>query len=391
MRWMTMVFCTLMIFSPSLAAQVERSSGTKELAWSVKFAVPNSGTVDWKTTSPSASGSFTEPGKISFQEGSFIDLTFKPATGFKFVAAFKNADLIFVDSQKHARFGPVDGSHTITAVFTEIVPLGNFPFSFPSSSANLAAVMDITGSYNGSIQLPKAKRTYHCDIAMDEFGKVAAMGNVAGVVNDAKLADQLSASIGGVKTVDNKPVGSFKGKFQGTVDGAPATGSGSITGPVEVQNLGGGAVGVAGTASYKEKVGDVEFGDKNLSMAIPLEPANVQNIRKNWGISLNIQSTTEKNKEVLKASAVLTMTNGEMISFPAVKTKYSAAKGYSLKYKGGTNITRQPNVPNKAASVSITGMTLVQSGTTWVVTGGTIAYKFLGQKGGGNLSEFIMK
>ena len=64
-------------------------------------------------------------------------------------------------------------------------------------------------------------------------------------------------------------------------------------------------------------------------------------------------------------------------------------KGYSLSFKSGSNTTINPPVVDKKTSILIKGMTLVQNGGNWQPTGGTVTYTFLGQKGTGNLMDFV--
>lgn len=93
----------------------------------------------------------------------------------------------------------------------------------------------------------------------------------------------------------------------------------------------------------------------------------------------------------MAASAQLRLPSGDTIVYPEIAAKYSAKTGYSLPFKGGTNVTVQPNLPDKKSTVSIKGMTLAMqdSSTDYQPTAGTISYQFLGQKGSGNLLDFL--
>jgi hypothetical protein len=44
---------------------------------------------------------------------------------------------------------------------------------------------------------------------------------------------------------------------------------------------------------------------------------------------------------------------------------------------------------DKKSKVMIKGMTLEKQGQVWKPTGGTMSYQFLGQKGQGNLLDFL--
>ena len=96
--------------------------------------------------------------------------------------------------------------------------------------------------------------------------------------------------IGAITTVNNKPTAQLKGKFEGTVDGQAAAGSGSGQGPVDVGNIGGTNV-VTGTATYKAKVGEVSYSQKNVPLALPVGPAAASHIHKSWNIALTITNT----------------------------------------------------------------------------------------------------
>jgi hypothetical protein len=87
------------------------------------------------------------------------------------------------------------------------------------------------------------------------------------------------------------------------------------------------------------------------------------------------------------ASAQLVLPNGETIVFPQKRTAYNKKTGYTVLFTRGTNTTAQ-KIDTKT-SISIKGMTLVMGGTGWQPAGGTLTYQFFGQKGTGNLMEFI--
>jgi hypothetical protein len=126
---------------------------------------------------------------------------------------------------------------------------------------------------------------------------------------------------------------------------------------------------------------------------VPIEvaapPGGAENVKKDWSMQLDIASRQDaKGKSYLVALAELLLPNGDTIGFPEKKTKYSAAKGYSLSFKGGTNT--RTSLPDKKTSISIKGMTMtLQQDGSWQPNGGTITYQFLGQKGSGNLIDFI--
>jgi hypothetical protein len=370
----------------------EASAAT--LTWTITISPSGGGTVEWKTSSPSASGTLTASGSITFDVNAMIDLTFKPSTGNTLTYLDKNGTpwLSMLDSNNHYQFGPATSTHTITAVFsgggggTGSAPTGTFSFAFPQGTTSLSPVFDVTGRYTG-VSPSANKRDYNIDLTMDEFGKLSAMGTVKGLAS-ADGGSQISAQVGAVKTVDGQPTAMLKGKFAGTRDGAETQFSGGAEGLVQPRAITGGATGLSGTSTYKGKVGGVPFGDSNVAVQFPMDTTQVSNITKAWTIQINIASQMVKGKEQLTATGLLTLPNGERISFPAKKTKYSATKGYSLSFKKGTNLTR--GAADKGSSVTIKSMTMSKSSTgTWTVTGGLIYYKFLGQSGSGDLVNFL--
>jgi hypothetical protein len=133
----------------------------------------------------------------------------------------------------------------------------------------------------------------------------------------------------------------------------------------------------------------VPYSIKNASLALPVSPTAASHIHKSWSIALTITNTAPAGaKSSIMTSATLILPNGDHVSFPAKKTKYSAA-GYKLSFKSGMNTTIQPNAVDKKSKVSITGMTLTKTGSVWHPTAGTISYQFLGQKGTADLMAFV--
>jgi hypothetical protein len=82
--------------------------------------------------------------------------------------------------------------------------------------------------------------------------------------------------------------------------------------------------------------------------------------------------------------------SGETIVYPERPARYSTRTGYSLTFHRGTNITVQPNLTDKKSTISIKGMKLTKTGTTWDPTAGKIRYQFLGQKGVANLMDSVI-
>jgi hypothetical protein len=263
-------------------------------------------------------------------------------------------------------------------------PKGSFRFAFPADNPLLIRILNITGNYSGLFFTLKP-RNYAMDVAQDESGKLSIMGTMDGAKN--KDGGSEISGAGTITTVNGKPTGKLKGNFAGTFDDLPTTAGITASGPVEVTNIGNGTDGFMGTYSSKGKYGGVPFKGSRETFDAP--EGTTENFKKVWTLQLDITSSQDaKGKSYLVASAQIELPNGETIVFPEKKTKYSAAKGYSLSFKGGTNT--RTNLPDKKTSISIKGMTMtLQQDGSWQANAGTITYQFLGQKGSGNLLDFI--
>ena len=265
------------------------------------------------------------------------------------------------------------------------VPVGHFKFGFPTNNPLLVAIASIFGNYSGSV--PEANRPYTLDLAQDEDGKLACIGTVDGVT-DSTGNPQMSSDVGAVTTVEGKPAVQSKVAFNFQADGQPGTCKGSNNFPLEFEDVGGGTNGLVGTVTGSATALGVPMTFKNTPIVAPETPDMQTNFRKNWLLDLDIHNNVVNGKQVTVASALLTLPNGDVISFPEKKVKYSTTKGYKLTFKKGTNTTVIPNRLDKKSSIKITGMTFTNNGGDWTPTGGTIAYSFLGQKGTANLLDF---
>ena len=372
--------------------------------FTVKITPTGSGEVVWSTTNPDAFGTLTGKGG-SFpytMNSSYVFMEFNPGSNIVSVIDNEGNETPYLSGPDHNQLswpGPGENSKKLVVIFSGgatpvIDPTGAFGFAFPTNNTLLTAITDLSGTYTGTTVYTKHPRQYNVTVAQDESGKLSGMGTVDGIIPKGGSPGNATIDtgiIGAVTTVTNQPSAQLKGKFEGTIDGADTTASGSGKGPVAVSDIGGGTNGVTGTASIQADIGGVPYSIKNMLLELPVSPDAASHIHKSWNIALNITSTTPASgKPYIAASAILTLPNGEQISFPPKKTKYSA-KGYSLSFKGGTNMTIVPNAVDKKTKVSIKGMTLNQSSRspTYEPTGGTMSYQFLGQKGTANLMDFL--
>jgi hypothetical protein len=364
------------------------------VTWNIVITPKNSGTVIWATSSPSGSGTLVKSGKVTFNNGAFVDLTFQPNPGGTIVSVFKNLDNVtsWLDAQHHFQFGPVGSPHTITVIFSggtpvPVDPTGNFDFSFPTGNPDLTGIASISGNYQGVTR--EKKRQYNFDVAQDESGKLAIMGTTTGYLSKDGNPT-VSGNIGAITTVSEKPTAQLKGSFTGTCDGVPVTAKGTAKSPVELTDIGGGVSGISATAGGSAKVGGVPSSSKNGPISHSVAPSQASNFSKSWSLRLDIQSkvNSKTGKPYIGATGQLLLPNGDTILYPERVVKYSK-KGYSITFKGGTNITIQPNKIDKKSKVVIKGMTLEEQGQVWKPTAGTMTYQFLGQKGTESLLDFL--
>ncbi|WP_193213841.1 hypothetical protein [Luteolibacter marinus] len=275
-------------------------------------------------------------------------------------------------------------------------PTGNFEFPFPVGNDLLTRISSLTGNYQGvSPVIPN--RSYNFDVAQDESGKVMGMGTVSGVEDQNGNSD-LDLSLGKVKTSNDEPVAEIKNNFKGTADGMDATFKSKGVFPLELVEVGsvpllaGGValpMGVTGSASYNGKVAGVPFKGKNEPLEFESPPGASDNLKQDWTLQLDIARKEIKGKERTVASAVLTLPTGEVVEFPEKPVKYSQTKGYKISFKKGTNTTVVPNAIDKKTSVVLTGLNFEQQGDDWIPNAGTISYRFLGQRGVADLTEFL--
>ncbi len=210
---------------------------------------------------------------------------------------------------------------------------------------------------------------------------------VDGIANPDGTPD-VGGSAGAVKTVNGEPVAEIKGKFNGIRDGDAASVSGTLSGPVEVDDSGA-VPTIGGTGSYKSKVAGVPFSGQNVPVQIVAPEGTDEGLRQDWSLQLVLAAKTIGGKEKIVASATLVLPNGDTIIFPEKAVKYSQTSGYKLTFKKGTNTTANPDRIDAKTTILLTGLKFVKTGDTWQPDAGTITYQFLGQKGVENLMDFV--
>jgi hypothetical protein len=276
-----------------------------------------------------------------------------------------------------------------------------FVASFPTAAAVLAfdegsdatPIVDVTGNYSG--RFPGSRKPYEADVAMDESGKVETMGKVDGYTHPTKGEDVKVK--GTVKTVNNTPTVSGRGNVKGgTMDGEPVGGSGNIAVPLVESPTEEGSEFNAAVGSGSATVDGERFKKPATMVSVPAESGNGS---KDWSLSLTITEKTDSNdKPYLAASAILYLPNGDRTQFKERKLKFSAKTGlYSTTFASGIKLDQasQPILVNgkqvidRKSRIVITELDVETSGDPRQPTDGLLKYKFLGQKGSGDLLDFL--
>lgn len=265
-------------------------------------------------------------------------------------------------------------------------PVGTFPFIFNTGNPALTRIASIIGSFQGVTPTATA-RHFDLDVAQDESGKLMVMGTVDGITNPDGTPD-VGGSVGSVKTLNGEPVAQIKGKFNGLRDGDAASVSGTLSGPVKVDESGA-VPTIGGTGSYQSKVAGVPFSGKNVPVQIEAPEGTGEGLRQDWSMQLVLAPKTIGGKERIVSSATLLLPNGDTIVFPEKAVKYSRTSGYKLTFKKGTNTTANPDKTDAKTTILLTGLKFVKNGENWEPVEGTITYQFLGQKGVENLMDFV--
>jgi hypothetical protein len=378
-----------------------------DVTWTIVIAPAASGKVLAVTDKPAATKTLAKSGQIAFAKGALVDLTFTPNQNYKLESVYKNLEnwTNALDVNKHARFGPVEKNHLIVAKFAIINPQGDFGLQYPDDPPEgVAPVYDATGHYEGKIPFtetpgnPLTKpRAFNVDVAMDETGKLDVQVNsVDGLVSDP--ANQpLTAKL---TTFEGSPRISATTHGKGTLDGTALSASASgtvtdlkltptapgLTAQAEQQN-----VTVEGLRKYRATVA---FGELKPITVVKKDgpftmPDTSAEVSREWGITVNLQERLDaKNRRKLYAGALLTLPNQRQLQFAERPVKYSAKNGFTLKLIKGV---RDDLSIDKRTRVTVKNMQFSCSADgSCDVSGGTLSYAFLGQKGKGEIADFLV-
>jgi len=388
----------LMLAVWSLGHGVTAQAG---VTWKISITPSKSGEITWMTSSPQKSGILQASGSLSFDDGALVDLTFTPKPGYRLVAVYKNLDnwTSSLDANKHYQFGPVHNPHVIAAKFELITPTGAFDFSPPDIlPEGVAAIFNGTGHYSGHVPADMpivANKAFDADVAMDESGKLDIMPNsLEGYTPDTSAT---TAIVGALKTRDDKPEVTVSAKFKGQFAGQSGEGSGVgtlsniDTQPANTLQAGDPTLDSSGTGSYKVKLKNSDSGLKvnyranDTAISAPV----TTDATRAWSVHVVIsQEPDAKGKPITYAQGTLTLPTGDNVAFAKRKVKYSATKGYKIAFSRGTNLTSDS--VDKKTKLTLTNMLFDCAENTCELNDGQISYRFLGQKGKGKLSDFLI-
>ncbi len=383
-----------------------------EITWPVKIVPAGSAYIEWSSDSPAQSGNLTKSGSITFNSGANLNFRFVANSGYKLIHVYKNTEdeIAWVNANGGKdSFGPVSKPHTIIAVCELINPTGTLSGNY-TEGKNITAIADVTGNYQGNATVKSVTRTYNADVAMDESGKLSAMGTLDGFTTKDGNAT-ITGSAGSVKTVDDKPYAALKGGFNGMRDGKPCTGTGAASGELAFV-ASGNQTQLEGQASGSAVVDGEKKVALPASRAVDVPAPDVSKLQKSWGLALVLSEITPaKGKKYVEATATLRLSNGEYSRFAAKKVTYSAKNGYVVSFASGKKLdtkgapvyVKDPKtgkdkldskgnpipVVDRKSTVKLSKMILSESGGKWTPVSGTMEYKFLGQKGKGGLAGFL--
>lgn len=257
-------------------------------------------------------------------------------------------------------------------------------------------IVDVTGNYTGNF--PRTQHPYSADAAMDESGKIVTMGRVEGYSHPTKGPEVRMK--GTVKTVNNEPTVSGSGNVKGgTLDGEPVSGTGKITVPLVESTTEGGSGFNSAVGSGSGSRDGQRFKSPATVVSIPAKPGAGN---KDWSLKLNIFETSNPTDShgtlYLAATATLYLPNGDRTQFKERKLTFNKKTGlYSTKFSNGIKVdenlepilVKGKPVVDRKSQIQVSEMAVEATGTPRLPTDGLLKYKFLGQKGSGDLLDFL--
>jgi len=312
----------------------------------------------------------------------FIDLA--PDPGYSVQKVTDNGADVTTTAALGLRYSAVNASHNIVVTLTGSAvppPTGSFQFRFPDPlPAGLSPIYFLGGHYQG-ILANLQDRSFGVDVAMDETGQLD-FENLAVQGLDYQPGD---LQVGGkVQTVGGQPQVSVNGKIAGSFDGKPLTARCGARAAFDPHDIGAGVQGISGSGRLTGKYDGVPHRTGNTAVSLPLSQTGTRD----WSLQLDlVQKANDKGRQKIFASAQLNLPNGERVEFAERVVKFSKKRGYNLHFRNGTN-TILGRVDRKTR-LDIGKLLFDTSGSSPVPNGGTLSYGFLGQKGKGELVDFL--
>lgn len=307
-------------------------------------------------------------------------------------------------------------------------PVGTFNFSTPEVPPEppypITEMAYLAGSYvdnSGGAYL-----NVTVDLAMDESGKVLAIGVIPGFTDKKDLKtgsteDSDNVRTLYVRTINGEPVltanSTVKGSFDGNtgmelltgdpVEAAPTTGSGQADihlgafPPFTDPDF---AV-VPVKSSFNGKLGTEKEKAKPSMSFLFLDPTQVQALAaKDWYMTLTIsQELDPRDRPFYVATLRLIKPNNTEIRFPGQRVSYSDKSGYTINFDNGAmyhdsepvlNAKNRP-VIDKTTKVKFSNLLFKKNfdyynNPMFVPAAGGVNYQFLGQKGFGQIFNFYI-
>lgn len=298
-------------------------------------------------------------------------------------------------------------------------PVGSFVFSSPEAPDVAPYPITEMAYLEGSYVDTGSYLNVTVDLAMDESGKVLAMGLLPGFrdkkdVKAGMTEDSQNVRTLYVRTINGEPVltGNAAAAGEYDDDGVTTTEDSTTKGtgqadiflgsfpPVEDPNFD----VVPVMSSYKGKIESDKSKEKPSMSFLYLDPNQVRNLTlKGWGMTLTItEKLDSRNKPYPVASLSLIKPDGNTeVRFPERRLRdYSDRFGYSMQFSSGALFkdsqpvldSRGKPVKDKTTTVKFSNLLFKKNSDDDFVffepAAGVIDYAFFGQKGYGHAFNF---
>lgn len=297
-------------------------------------------------------------------------------------------------------------------------PVGNFYFETPQAPPvapyPITEMAYLAGSYvDGGSYLAVT-----VDLAMDESGKVQAMGILPGFRNkkDVKSGEPGNSENVRtlyVRTINGEPVLTGNATESGEYDddGVVTTEQASASGKGQADIYLGSFPGVQDPSydvvpvksSFSGKVEADKDKAKPSMSYLYLDPTQVRNLtKKSWDMTLTISEKLDaRSKKYYVASLILQKPDGTETRFAERRVTYSERGGYTIPFSNGTCYAlsqpildaRGRPVKDKVAKINFANLLFKKdfdgsNNPYFTPAAGLVSYAFLGQKGAGHAFNF---